>query len=186
MLEIVLTEIELFNDEAQEFVTITKPLKVKLEHSLISVSKWESIWEIPFHPGPGQPKEKTREQIESYVRCMIIGELDPPIFRYFIAHHGAEIQRYIESPQTATKIFRNGKSSGARGGRTITSELIYYWMTIFKIPVEFEKWHLNRLLALIDVCNVEQKGGKKMSKSEILRQNRAINDARRQKYGSKG
>lgn len=181
MLTIVVPEGEFFNEITQEFV-YTKEQKLVLEHSLVSVSKWEAKWKKPFLDN----NDKTPEETLDYIRCMTITKgVDPTIYTNLTQDVVNRVNRYIEDKMTATTFVEHSKQPPGR--EKITSELIYYWMIDFGIPVEFEKWHLNRLLTLIKVCSIKAQGnGKKMSKREILTQNKELNELRRKKLGSKG
>lgn len=181
MLTIIVPEAEYFNEETQEFV-YTKKQTLKLEHSLVSLSKWESKWKKPFL---GREK-KTFEEIIDYIRCMTITQnVDPSIYLNLDADSIKKINAYIDDKMTATTFPEDVKRGGMR--EQVTSELIYYWMVNFNIPFECEKWHLNRLLTLIQVCSVKANAsGKKMKPQEVLKQNNELNALRRKQLGSKG
>lgn len=179
MLTITIPGREMFNEETQEFFS-TKEYTIQLEHSLVSVSKWESKWNKPFL---GKDKKSIEETID-YIRCMTITQnIDPIVYNGLTTDNIERINKYIDAPMTATT-FSNNK--GKLNNEIITSELIYYWMTALNIPIKCEKWHLNRLLTLIRVCNIKSNPGKKMSKKEIMQRNSALNAARRAKLNSKG
>lgn len=166
MLEIKVALDESFDEERSKFV-ITDSFKVMLEHSLVSVSKWESVWEEAFLG----KKEKTTEQTLSYVSLMILNdELPPGVWQKLIEKHLEEIKTYVSADMTATKLHTDPNSPSSR--ETITSELIYYWMISMKVPVEFETWHLNRLITLIRVINLKNSPKKKMSPGERRSLNR--------------
>lgn len=178
MLEIVTDGGEQFNELTNEF-TYVKPQILKLEHSLVSISKWESKWHKSFLSNG----DKTSEEIVDYIRCMTINQVDPSVYDFLTQENIDDIQKYIENPMTATTI---KEVQGKRSNEMVTSELIYYWMVALEIPFECEKWHLNRLLTLIKVCNIKNQPAKNMSKREILNQNREINQARRKRFHTKG
>lgn len=179
MLKIVVPELELWDEEKQEFSTL-KETTIQLEHSLVSISKWESKWHKAFL----SKKDKSNEEIIDYIRCMTITQNVPEDVYYRLSDENMEaINKYIDDPMTAT-YFHDDEQANSR--ETVTSELIYYWMIIQNIPVNFEKWHLNRLLSLIKVCNIKNAPPKKMSSKEIMRRNSALNAARRKKYNTKG
>lgn len=163
MLKIDIAELEFYDSEKEMFI-YTKPLTVRLEHSLISISKWEAIWESPFFPVKGIVDGMTGyDQEISYISCMIIGEVPDYIPTILIQNHRNEIREHIEKKHTATTINRRGpKQSFVKS--VITSELIYYWMIKFNIPIECERWHFNRLIMLIDVCNIKESSGTKSGK----------------------
>lgn len=181
MLNIIIPSTELFNDDTNEFITL-KEQTLALEHSLVSLSKWESKWCKPFFSN----NDKTREETLDYIRCMTLTQnVKPEIYRCLTNENIEEINNYITSPMTASW-FKDKQSRGGIG-QTITSELIYYWMISLNIPFECQKWHLNRLLTLVRVCNEENsRGEKKVNKRDIAKQNAAINAARRNKYNTKG
>lgn len=180
MLKIVVPAAELFDEIKEEFV-YRKEQTLQLEHSLVSLSKWESKWNKAFLG----KQEKTDEEILDYVRCMTLTQnVDPEVYTRLSAENYAEINAYIEAPMTATCFHDEKKNQRSR--ETVTSELIYYWMISYSIPVEFQKWHLNRLLTLIQVCNVKNTPPKKRSQREIMKRQAAINAANRKRFNSKG
>lgn len=180
MLEITVPATEMFDEATQEFVTF-KEQTLQLEHSLVSLSKWESKWHKAFL----SKKEKTAEETIDYVRCMTITKnVDPSVYSRLSQENVDQINKYIADPMTAV-YFPEEKSTGM-GGDTVTSELIYYWMITLNIPQEYQKWHLNRLLSLIKVCNIKNSPGKKMNKSEIMRRNASLNAARKAKMHTSG
>ena len=180
MLQITIPSAELFDDELQQFV-YTKEQTLTLEHSLVSVSKWESKWHKPFLTKTA----KTIEETIDYIRCMTLTKnVDPTIYNYLTNENISEINAYISDPMTATW-FSNDKKTKTNGEQ-VTSELIYYWMIALNIPLEVEKWHLNRLFTLIEVCNRKNQPPKKRSKRDIASSYAALNAARRKQFGSKG
>ena len=179
MLTITIPATEMFNDETQEFFTL-KEQTIQLEHSLVSLSKWESKWHKPFLT----KDKKTLAETIDYIRCMTITQnVNPDVYTRLSNSNIAEIEEYIENPMTATT-FSNLNQKASR--EIITSELIYYWMISLNIPMECQKWHLNRLLTLVRVCNVKNTPPKKMGKSDIISRNAALNAARRKQLGTKG
>mgnify|MGYP003571264016 CR=1 FL=1 len=164
------------------FLPGTKEQTITIEHSLVSISKWEAKWHKPYLT----KDEKTTEEIIDYVRCMTLTQnVDPNVYGNlrFAPELLEEISNYINQSMTATT-FSNRKQNISR--EIITSELIYYWMIYYGIPFECQKWHLNRLLTLINVCNVKNAPQKKMSRQELLANNRALNAARRKRLNTKG
>ena len=154
---------------------------LRLEHSLISLSKWESKWCKPFF----SKEEKTYEETIDYVKCMTLTpNIDPEIYDYLNKEHFKQINSYIEAPMTATTISDDNSKKGGR--RIITSELIYYWMIALNIPVEFERWHINRLLTLIRVCNAENNPPKKKGWRNTASEYARLNAQRRAKLKTKG
>lgn len=180
MLKITIPSMSLWNDELQEFIDV-KECTLVLEHSLISVSKWESKWLKPFL----SKDAKTREETIDYIRCMTLTQNVDPMVYYSLSNDNInEINKYIESPMSATTIKND---TGVRASREIvTSELIYYWMVAMEIPFECEKWHLNRLMNLIQICSIKNQPPKKMGRKALLSQNAALNAARRKRLGTKG
>lgn len=182
MLKIVVPDrTGLFNEETNEFVTI-KGDTLLIEHSLISISKWEQKWKKPFMETPN----KTFEEILDYIGCMLLKPVNPEIFLIIPTESFEEIVNYINDPMTATTISSSPFGNAKNGNELVTSELIYYWMVALHIPFECEKWHLNRLITLIKVCSVKQNPPKKMSKKAEREQREALNRARRAKYGTRG
>lgn len=178
MLVITVPATEMFNDATQEFIE-TKEQVLQLEHSLVSLSKWESKWNKPFLDS----KDKTLAETLDYIKCMTITQnVHDEVYNRLTRSNIEAINNYIDSPMTATTFSDNNKSSR----EIITSEVIYYWMISLNIPFECQKWHLNRLLTLIRVCNVKNTPPKKMSKKDIMSRNAALNAARRKKLNSKG
>ena len=173
MLQIVVPERELWDEEKEEFV-YTKKQKLQLEHSLVSISKWESKWCKPYL----SKESKTHEELLDYIRCMTITQnVDPYVYYCLTKENMEQIQKYIEAPMTATTFSKEPKGCSSR--ETITAEIIYYWMISLGIPLECQKWHFNRLFTLIKVCNIKNQPPKKRSRREIMSQHAAINEARR-------
>ena len=173
---------EFYNEELNEFITV-KPITLELEHSLISVSKWESKWKKPY---VSEIKKSTEEVID-YIRCMTINKnVDPKVYKVIPASEYKKIVDYINDPMTATTFYDYGKHT-PKNSEYVTSELIYYWMTAYNIPFTCEKWNFNRLMTLIRVAgeknNPEQD---KMSRDAIREQNRILNEKRRAAMKSKG
>lgn len=182
MLKIIIPAEEQWDAEKEEFVYHEKDQVLELEHSLVSLSKWESKWCKSFI----ETKEKTFEESIDYIKCMTLTRnVDPEIYNRLTVDNIREINEYIESPMTATW-FNEQKRSGGGKKEVLTAELIYYSMIAYGIPFECQKWHLNRLLTLIRVCNLKNEPPKKMSKQETMRNNAALNAARRKKLNTKG
>ena len=180
MLPIYVPDKEFFNEETMEFVTI-KGATLHLEHSLVSISKWEAIWKVPFISS----KEKTVEQLKSYIKCMTLTQnVDPRVYDILTNQNLTDITNYIDDPMTASWI--NDDKKGPKSSEQVTSELIYWWMTALQIPWEAQKWHLNRLMMLIRIGNIKSQPPKKMKKGEILSRNKSLNEARRKKLNTKG
>lgn len=180
MLRITVPATELWDEEKNQFV-VFKGQTLQLEHSLVSVSKWESKWQKAFLTD----KPKTSEETLDYIKCMTLTQnVSADTYRYLSQDNIEQINKYISSPMTAT--YFSDKKQRRGSNEITTSELIYYWMIALNIPFECEKWHLNRLLTLIRVCSIKNAPSKKMSQKEILSQNAALNAARRKKLNSRG
>ena len=180
MLQITIPAREQFDEIKNEFV-YTKETTLELEHSLVSLSKWESKWCKSFL----SKAEKTFEETIDYIKCMTLtSDVDPSVYTNLTQKNIDQINEYISSPMTAT-IFSEDRT-GKTSREVITSEIIYYWMIALNIPFECQNWHLNRLLTLIRVCNIKNTPPKKMSRGEIMRRNASLNAARRKQLNSKG
>jgi len=180
MLQIVIPEREFFDQEKQMFFYL-KEQKLTLEHSLISISKWESKWKKPFL----DRADKTPEESADYIRCMTVGkEIDPTQLMFIPQEIYRQINEYIADSMTATWFSDQRKKQNT--SQVVTSELVYYWMIAFHVPIECEKWHFNRLLTLIKICELKNAPPKKMKKKEIYSRNAALNAARRQKLAANG
>lgn len=180
MLRLAIGKNEFFNEETSSFVS-SEGTVLELEHSLVSLSKWESKYEKPFLGS----EDKTGEQVLDYVRMMIIGDEPPPeVFSRITEDQVDQINVYINAKMSATWFNEKKKSTPNR--EVITAEIIYYWMISLGIPFECQDWHLNRLLTLIKVCNYKNAPSKPMSKSEAARQQRELNEQRRSQMGTKG
>lgn len=180
MLEITIPAREMYDEAKQEFISVEEQT-LKLEHSLVALSKWESEYHKPFI----SKEDKTNEETLDYIKYMTITEnVNPNVYSCLTQDNIIEINNYIGNPMTATTFSDNKNTNGRR--RIVTSELIYCWMITLNIPVEFENWHLNRLLTLIRVCEIENTPPKKQSKRDILSRNAALNAARRQQINTKG
>lgn len=180
MLTLTVPGVEYFDERKQEFLTL-EDSELVLEHSLISLSKWEMKWKKPFL----SKEEKTQEQTIDYIKCMTLNEIeDETVYYRLSAENYKAINEYIDDPMTATW-FREDKNQ-KQGRDVITNELIYYWMIALNIPLTCENWHLNRLFTLIKVCNTKNAPSKKMSKRDIAEQNRALNEARRKQLNTNG
>lgn len=180
MLYIKIPATELYNDELNEFFQL-KEKTLQLEHSLVSLSKWESKYEKPFLV----KGNKTRQETIDYIRCMTITQnVDSIVYQCITKELITEVENYINLPMTATTFSKDPSNSINR--EIITAEVIYYWMIALNIPFECQKWHLNKLLTLIKVCNIKNKPAKSMSRSQILAKNRALNAKRRAAMHTRG
>lgn len=180
MLKITIPATELWDEEKQEFKLFDEQT-LELEHSLVSLSKWESSWCKPFF----SKDKKTKEETLDYIKCMTLTpNVDNEVFYYLTEANLKQIDDYIEAPMTAT--WFTEEKTGRRNSEQVTAELIYYWMIALNIPPEYQYWHLNRLLTLIKVCNIKNQPPKKRNRREIMSQNAALNAARRKRLNSKG
>ena len=182
MLTLQIPPREFFDERKQEFINF-EGCSLQMEHSLISLSEWEAKWKKPFL---NKPESRTNEELLDYFRCMTITKnVDPLAFKSLTQEHINTIVNYINDPMTATWFSEDGKPN-KRPTEVVTSELIYYCMIAQNMPFECRKWHLNRLLTLIRVCNVKNNPPKKMSKADIARRQRELNEQRKKKLGTKG
>jgi len=171
-------------DEAEGVFLVVPKIDLYLEHSLLSISKWEEEFLKPFI----SEKPKTDEEFEYYIKCMDLDyqlrniDKDKELYLSARLFNGDAINKYIESSRTATTI----KRTGPTGKRVITSELIYYWMTAFRIPTEYETWNYSRLMTLIEICNIEGSSDKKMSSTETMQRQKRLNEERRRQAETKG
>lgn len=171
---------ELYDPIKNRFIQV-KGQTLVLEHSLLSIAKWESKW----HKAYLSLNSKTPEEALDYVRCMTLTTgVDPNIYMVLTEENAKDIKEYIKDPMTATTINRRDKR---RSREVITNELIYYWMTALNIPFEpCQKWHINRLLTLIEVASIKQEPPKKMRPKDVASQYASLNAARRAMLHSKG
>lgn len=179
---------EYYDEAKNEFVSIgklTKPVTLHLEHSLVSVSKWEAKWHKPFlGTGRKSDKEKTKEEIKDYIKCMTLDKNVPDVAYDCLTNENiSKIEEYITNPMTATT-FGAEQQKGRR--EIVTSELIYYWMVALNINFECEKWHLNRLLTLIRICNIMNQPKKKVSQKDQAARYAKMNKERRARMKSSG
>lgn len=171
--------IEQWDESKQEFIE-PKTQILQLEHSLVSLSKWESKWCKPF-----LSSEKNDEEILDYIKCMTVTpNVNQGIYDYLTPVNIQEIIDYINAPMTAATFPKEKINNANR--EIITADIIYYWMVALQIPSEYRKWHLNRLLALIRVCNIKNAPPKKRSRNEIAAEYSRLNAARRQQLNTKG
>ena len=175
MLKITVPAGELF-DPITETFSYTKETTLALEHSLVSLSKWESKWKKPF-----LDQQHTVDQFDDYIRCMTLTQnVDPSVYKVLNNDIRNRVREYMEDSMTAA-VVRENTNNMRQSTKFVTSDLIYYWMVALNIPFECQKWHLNRLLMLIRITNIEQKPPKKANKADTARQHHAINAARRAK-----
>lgn len=180
MLHITIPAVELWDPVKEKFINL-KAQTLQLEHSLVSLSKWESKWCTPFLINHAHTLEETID----YVRCMTITQnVNPDIYKYLTDENIEQINDYINARMTAAWFTEEKK--GKISSEQVTSETIYHWMIALNIPSEYQKWHLNKLLALIKTCNLKNQPPKKMSTNEILRRNEALNELRKKQLNTTG
>lgn len=171
---------EQWDEEKEEFIS-SPGVTLQLEHSLVSLAKWESKWCKAFL----SKNEKTAEETLDYIKCMTLNpDVDPDIYNRLTAENVKAVNEYIGAPMSATYFSDDKQSKASR--EVVTAELIYYWMIALQIPFECQYWHLNRLLTLVKVCNVKNAPPKKMSKRDIAARNAKLNAARRQQLNTRG
>ena len=181
MLTIVIPSNEKWNEITEEFI-YSKGQTIQLEHSLVSISKWEAKWRKSFLSS----KDKTNDETLDYIRCMTITQnVSPEIYFHLTKENLKDIEDYIESPMTAT-IFRGMPITQNGSPEIITSEIIYYWMITLNIPFECQKWHIKRLLTLIKVCDIKNQTPQKQSTRDIMIENTRINEERKRRLNTKG
>lgn len=180
MLTIVIPGVEMY-DEADEVFVTEGDVTLDLEHSLVSLSKWEQMYEKPFL----DKSEKSTEEVLTYIKLMVVTpDISPEVFQKLSQKNIDEVNAYLDRKMSATWF---NDSPGAPASREIiTSELIYYWMITFQIPFECQHWHINRLFTLIRVCNLKTAKPKKMSRNEMAARNRELNEQRKKRLGTKG
>lgn len=179
MLFITVPSVEMFDDKTNRFYK-TKSQDLRLEHSLVSISKWEAKWQKPFL----SKDDKTIEETLDYIRCMTLTQNVPPdVYTRLTESNIEEISKYINASMTATT-FTNKNMKPNR--EIFTSEVIYYYMIAFNIPFECQKWHLNRLITLINICYIKNQPAKSMSKRDIMARNKALNAQRKAQLHTKG
>lgn len=180
MLEIKINAGQAYDDQRNEFIEV-KDTVIRLEHSLLSLAKWEAIHEKPYL----NRTDLTAQESLDYIHCMCLDKnVDKNALMFLTREQIQQIRAYIDKPMTATTIQDRRPKTGR--SETITSEIIYYWMISLGIPIEFEKWHLNRLLTLIRICDIKNSNGTKMPRDKQLSEQRMLNAQRRAKLHSKG
>lgn len=170
---------EQWDEKNEEFIPPVTTT-IELEHSLVSLSKWESKYCKPFI----SKEDKTPEETLDYIKFMTLTQdVHPSVYEQLSEQNVKAINKYIDAPMTATTV----PDTNTGGGReTVTAELVYYWMIALGIPPQYDNWHLNRLLTLIKVCNFKNQPNKKISAQDAISRNKAINEANKKKYNTKG
>lgn len=183
MLTVIIEPSELWDEVNERFIQFKDRITLELEHSLVSVSKWESKFRKPFLSN----NEKSQEEIAGYFEAMIIsGEVPENMALRWSDENIIQINEYMSSEQSATTFSETAEQRSAGRSEIVTSELIYFWMVSYQIPLECENWHLNRLFALLRICNIKNTPPKKRSASEIARERREINARRKEELGTTG
>lgn len=181
MLHIDIPSVEVYDEVNNEF-KIRKGASIAMEHSLLSLSKWESKWHKPFLTD----YEKSFEETIDYYRCMTITQnVDPNVYYNINGSISRRIEAYMSDSMTATT-FNNLPPNGSNSDGFITAEIIYYWMISLGIPFECQKWHLNRLMTLIRVVSAKNAPAKKIPKEELLERQRRLNAERKAKFKTSG
>lgn len=182
MLQVIIPSMEFFDDEKQEFKN-SIGATLQLEHSLLSLSKWESKWCKPFL---GKDEDKTSEETIDYIRCMTINanNISPDVYDNIPDDIFKQITDYIRAPMTAT--WFNEPEGTTKKREIMTAEIFYYCMIAYNIPMECQKWHLNRLITLIRVCKIKNEPPKKRGRKESIAERNALNEARKKQFNTKG
>jgi hypothetical protein len=171
---------EYYDEEKKEFF-VKDTFRLELEHSLASLSKWESREEKPFLG----KDEKTTDQVLAYIKDMIVTPNVPDdVLEHLSSSNVSDVNEYINAKMTATWFNELGQRKTSP--EIVTAELVYYWMVAHQIPFECQHWHLNRLITLIRVCNEKNKPQKKMPRQTAIQRQRELNAARRAQYGTRG
>lgn len=179
---------EWWDDENERFV-MTNPCVLNMEHSLISIYRWESKYKRAFL---NEKDQKTKDELIDYFRMMTISKPASDKVYELISENAeliSKISEYLEDTMTATTFAINDAGDSYNPKKTIiTAEIIYYWMVTFSIPFECEKWHLNKLFTLIRVCAIKNQppNQNKMPKSELYARNRELNAKRKAEFNTRG
>ena len=184
MLEVIVPAREYWDETLEQFTSQDERV-LQLEHSLISISKWESKWRKPFLANTG---DRTVEESIDYIKCMTLSRSVPPEAYLALTQENVDaVADYINQSQTATWFNEApGVKKSSTSSQVVTSELIYYWMITYNIPAEYQKWPLSRLIALIRICETKSRPPQKMSKADVRAQMRKLNEQRRAEYGTRG
>lgn len=185
MLEITIQPGEIFDEVENRFIQNRKQVTIQLEHSLISLRKWEQKWKKAFL----MQENLSVEEILDYIRCMTVSPhgISPETYYFLTTENVDSIISYIKDPMTATTFSNNNVVDIQRNSSEgITAEIIYYWMITMNVPVEFEKWHLQTLLTLIRVISIKNQKPQKVDPVKAAIERDRLNQERRKKFNSKG
>lgn len=176
MLVIDVVTAESYDETTEKFVD-SESVRLELEHSLVSLSKWEAIWEKPFLSN----KQRTDEETISYIKAMVVGpEPSSAVFYKLLTDHIDQIMEYVAAKNTGTILPEQKGDSGRR--ETITAEMIYYWMSKLNISMDCQHWHLNRLFAYLRLHALKESPKRKMT----LEERRALNRQRQKDWNTTG
>lgn len=182
MLELHLPAEEVFDRKESKIYKLPE-ITLRLEHSLLTISKWETIWELPFL----SEEKKTNDQLHSYVSIMAGGNLEEETLNRLGQSHYEKLNTYLNAKHSAT--WFSDPPNQRKSTQTVTSELIYFWMTTYNIPFECENWPFARLMNLIRIASIKNdpdKGKKKRNKSQMLSERAMLNQKRREELGTTG
>jgi hypothetical protein len=183
VLQIRIPEQEFWNERTEKF-SYKKGCSLKLEHSLISISKWEAIWHVSFFD-----TKLSEEQLLSYIQCMSLGpEIDLETVLRLTQDNIKEIVDYMKDPMTASSV-KESKGPQQRRRERITSEYIYYLMIRYNIPDRYDQWHINRLIMLIRICSAKEAEAnpqKKTNSRELMREYDSINERNKARFNTRG
>lgn len=175
---------ELYDEEKEEFINISEDKSIVIEHSLLSISKWESKWHKIYLD---DKLKLTHEESLDYIRCMTLTQnVDPNYYRLIDNNKLIEIQKYMNDPYSATYFNEVPRGTAQRHSEKISSEVLYYYMFKLGIPKDCEKWHINRLQNLIRIFSIKDAPDQKMNKRQTADYYRRLNAQRRSKLKSKG
>ena len=178
-------QVRLWDEVEEQFITLPAiaGMTIRLEHSLASLSKWESITKKPFL----SKEEKTQEETVLYIKCMDLSEDTPEeVYTILTGENFEAISAYIDDKMTATTFNEDPNSRARNTGEFITAEIIYHWMVSLTVPFECQHWHLNKLLALIKVINLKNAPAKKTGRRESIANRRMMNQQRKAQMGTRG
>ena len=178
MLTITVPGIDFWDSEREIFI-VRDEFVLELEHSLVTLSKWEQKYEKPYLG----PEKHSTEEVLGYVAAMAVTQdLSPEVLVRLSEDNFVEISEYINKKASGT--FFSDVMPGKRSSEIITSELIYYWLSAFHIDFNpVENWHLTRLFNLLRVASVKNAPEKKRSRASIAQEQKALNEQRLKDLG---